>query len=287
MQRLSFERWSIPAEIAGVLYFEDFETLRGATGLSERHRHAELELHLVLGGPGTYLVGDERLLAEPGTVLWVPPEVDHVLLDAQRGFQRWMILVRATSIRALLGKNVARDLLKRRVANRLCRTLPRPAARALAALYAEVRDQGFESTALHNAGIEFAVARTWVLFSRTVATPHAAELHPAVARAARILRDSDSMPSMDELGRQSGLSVSHLSRLFREEVGLSVTEFRNRRRVERFLELFGDGQGRSLTDAALAAGFGSYPQFYRVFQGIMGCSPANHARRVRAGRIKR
>lgn len=276
---MSFERWRIPADISGVLYFEDFEVLRGATGFSQRHRHAELELHLVLRGPGTYVIGGERLFAEPGTVLWIPPDVDHVLLDAQAGFQRWMLLVRPRCVRRVLGPEVARDLLTRRVSQRLCRTLPRPAARALAGILSEVRDQNFASTSLHNAGIEFAVARAWVLFSRSVVMPHAAELHPAVARAARILLEST--PSIEELGRRSGLSASHLSRLFREQMGLSVTEFRNRRRVERFLELFGEGQRRSLTDAALEAGFGSYPQFYRVFQRIVGHSPAEHARRAR------
>ncbi len=284
---MSFARWSIPSEIAGVLYFEDFETLRGATGLAQRHRHAELELHLVLRGPGTYVVGGERLLAEPGAVLWIPPDVDHVLLDAQAGFQRWMLLVRPRCVRRVLGQEVARDLLARRITDRLCRTLSRPAARALAAVLGEVRDQGFASAALHNSGIQFAVARAWVLFSRSAAIPQAAELHPAIARAARILRESATTPSIEELGRRSGLSASHLSRLFREQMGLSVTEFRCRQRVERFLELFGEGQRRSLTEAALEAGFGSYPQFYRVFRRIMGYSPAEHARRARAGDIRR
>ena len=48
-----------------------------------------------------------------------------------------------------------------------------------------------------------------------------------------------------------------------------------------FLEIYGDGRGVKMTSAALDAGFGSYPQFHRVFRERMGCAPAEHARRLR------
>jgi AraC-like DNA-binding protein len=34
-----------------------------------------------------------------------------------------------------------------------------------------------------------------------------------------------------------------------------------------------------MLDAALEAGFGSYPQFHRVFKRVIGCSPGSYRRR--------
>jgi AraC-like DNA-binding protein len=61
-------------------------------------------------------------------------------------------------------------------------------------------------------------------------------------------------------------------------VGLSLTACRNVIRVERFVEIYGDGSRLTLMDAALEAGFGSYPQFYRVFLKHMGYPPGKHRR---------
>jgi transcriptional regulator GlxA family with amidase domain len=69
--------------------------------------------------------------------------------------------------------------------------------------------------------------------------------------------------------------------LFAQHTGVTIVEFRNRQRIERFLALYGSGHRHDLLSAALAAGFGSYAQFHRVFRRIMGCSPAEYRRRLR------
>jgi transcriptional regulator GlxA family with amidase domain len=49
--------------------------------------------------------------------------------------------------------------------------------------------------------------------------------------------------------------------------------YRNQSRIERFFELYGEGNRRNLTQSAYAAGFGSYAQFHRVFKEALGYSP--------------
>jgi AraC-like DNA-binding protein len=78
---------------------------------------------------------------------------------------------------------------------------------------------------------------------------------------------------LPELAAQAHISEAHLSKLFSAQVGVSVTEFRNRIRLQRFFDLYGDGQARTLLACALDAGFGSYPQFHRVFKQHMGHAP--------------
>ena len=64
---------------------------------------------------------------------------------------------------------------------------------------------------------------------------------------------------------------------------MTLVDFRNRQRLQRFLRLYGRGRRVSILDAALEAGFGSYPQFHRVFKDQMGCGPAEYWRRQEKG----
>ena len=55
---------------------------------------------------------------------------------------------------------------------------------------------------------------------------------------------------------------------------MSISGFRNQQRLQRFLRLYGIGRRTTALAAALEAGFGSYPQFYRVFREQTGRSPS-------------
>jgi len=71
------------------------------------------------------------------------------------------------------------------------------------------------------------------------------------------------------------ISPGHLTRVFRTEMGVSLVEYRNRLRIERFFGLVERG-GDNLLAAALAAGFGSYAQFHRVFRKVVGTTPREY-----------
>jgi AraC-like DNA-binding protein len=101
-----------------------------------------------------------------------------------------------------------------------------------------------------------------------------AEVHPAVETVARRLRGDPDAGDLAELARMAGLSPSHLSRVFKAQTGVSITRFRNQRRLERFRVLYGDGRRTTALAAALEAGFGSYAQFYRVVRAETGRSPS-------------
>jgi transcriptional regulator GlxA family with amidase domain len=124
----------------------------------------------------------------------------------------------------------------------------------------------------------FALARAFVYFESARATEEPAAMHPAVREALRLLRGDRAATAVPELANATGLSEAHLSKLFSTQVGVSITDFRNRMRLERFIEIYGDGNGPSALDAALDAGFGSYPQFHRIFRKQMGYSPRQHRR---------
>ena len=65
------------------------------------------------------------------------------------------------------------------------------------------------------------------------------------------------------------------------QMGMSVTDFRNRQRISRFLGRYASADRQNLLTTALEAGFNSYAQFYRVFRDSTGFSPAEFRRRMK------
>lgn len=98
--------------------------------------------------------------------------------------------------------------------------------------------------------------------------------HPAVGVAVRMLTDDPSLRGGD-IARKIGVSLSRFARVFKSDMGMSLVDFRNQLRLERFLSLV-DAGGTNLLEAAYAAGFGSYSQFHRVFRALRGASPREY-----------
>lgn len=104
--------------------------------------------------------------------------------------------------------------------------------------------------------------------------PNVSTKHPTVVRIVRMLATDPTLGGND-MAAKLGISLSRLARLFKSEMGLSLVDYRNRLRMERFLALAEFG-GANLLEAALAAGFGSYAQFHRVFCNTYRKSPREY-----------
>ncbi len=76
------------------------------------------------------------------------------------------------------------------------------------------------------------------------------------------------------LARELGVSPGHLARSFKREMGISLVDYRNRLRIDRFFQAIQrSGYSGNLLDAALEAGFGSYAQFHRIYRKFVGTTP--------------
>ncbi len=103
--------------------------------------------------------------------------------------------------------------------------------------------------------------------------PSTTARHPTLRKAVHRLAHDPSLSGKD-LGQALEVSVSRLSRLFKDELGISLVDYRNQVRLERFASAMQSGS-MSLLQAALSAGFGSYAQFHRVFRAVHGRSPSD------------
>jgi len=240
------------------------------------HRHRELEANLVHRGHGHYVIGDRRLPVRAGDLLWLFPDQEHMLVAWSRDFAMDIAVFRP----ALVAELAVPELEHADPGAAWVRRLDASAADALADSAERVAAACDHDHLRANRG-----RRWWRRQARdadrAAEAERGEELHPAVLAAVQLLH-ADPGRGLAELAAEAGLSPSRLSRLFAAQMGMPLTELRNRRRLELFFAHYGSGQRRTMLDAALAAGFGSYAQFHRVFRRLQGCSPATYRRRYLA-----
>lgn len=246
------------------------------------HYHDELELKIVLWGKTVYDVGSRRVVLSPGTQLWLAPGQPHTLLEVSDDLAMWVASFRADAVRLAERDSGARILDGR--ATWGVTMLPTARVHALSKLSSELtlqhEPQHFNSIA-HQLLVE--ALGSWNSSEQTQPKVAANGLHPAVARAVAFLRSFGDDLSLGHLAQRCGLSATRLSRLFKQQMGLSLVQYRTHFRVQHFISRFGRGDTENMLESALRAGFGSYPQFHRAFWQVTGYSPSEHLRRVRAG----
>jgi AraC-like DNA-binding protein len=238
------------------------------------HRHAELEVNLVVRGTASYLLGDRRYALTPGTLTWLFPGQDHVLVDESADHELWWAAFRPALVARLATTRHARPLLQEDPVGDFSRRLDSGRVRRLGALFHEVQDAERADDVLVNAGLAYLLTFAWRAFLDSDDVVEGVDLHPAVETVARMLQADPDAGDLATLARAARLSSSHLSRIFKEQTGVSISRFRNQQRLQRFLRLYAGGRRTTALAAALEAGFGSYAQFHRVFREHTGRSPS-------------
>lgn len=264
---------NLPSEVAGRIWHHEF---RGQN--FEVHHHVELELNLVTRGRATYLLPGAKYSLRAGDAIWLFPAQDHLLFDQTPDFAMWIIVWKPETVAAASTLSGNRTLQEQDPPGSFHRRLSEVQLRRLSTLCEEIQSSDLDC---QNSGLPYLLLRIWTEFHATDRLAVGQDVHPCVERAARLLRDGEDA-SLQVLAREVGLSPSRLSRLFKEQIGMPLSEFRNRQRLERYFQLFRSGHRSSLGEAALEAGFGSYPQFNRVFKQLVGTSPARFGRERKA-----
>lgn len=94
-----------------------------------------------------------------------------------------------------------------------------------------------------------------------------------VDKVMAILRtDLVEPPPLDELAKRVNSSPFYLSRIFKQEAGMTITQFLRQARMERAAELLRTGRC-NVTEAAMSVGYSSLGHFSTTFQQTFGCCP--------------
>lgn len=242
------------------------------------HQHEELEFNLIRSGQGSYLVDDRRYALTPNTLIWLHRGQNHLLLETSPDFSMWIVVFTKALVNWTCQSEWSEPLTWDRPTGMFCKKLSRTGAESLDDRLTQIfalsanRDR-------FNAGLSDVLLAAWNEHEQALTLDESTDVHPAVERAVRHIQQEDDA-SLDDLADRVGVSPSHLSRLFKQHLGMSLATFRQRQRLERFFDLYGKGRRMNLTEAAFAAGFGSYPQFNRVFKDHVGKTPAEYRREL-------
>ncbi|NOK58439.1 MAG: helix-turn-helix domain-containing protein [Chloroflexi bacterium AL-W] len=247
--------------------------------LDRFHRHDELECNLIVRGSGAYLIDEQRVDLQPNSILWLFPEQEHLMLDQTDDFKIWILVMKPDYLVQLCVDEITQTLLERKPTGSFLRHVSQPQFDQLLALCQTVADTQ-EKSAYYNAGLSYLLMAAWSAFQEGSVVPINAPIHPAIERIVRYIHTEQSPDDLETIAALVGLTPETVSRLFKSQMGISLTAFRNRCRVDRFLDLYDHGHALTMLEAATMAGFGSYAQFYRVFIQVMKITPAVYRRQL-------
>lgn len=268
------------------------------------HRHKELEMNIVIRGSAEYVLSNQRYMLAPGSIVWLFPGQEHLLAKTDPQFEMYVVVFKEELFKnKFLTKDKYNILLDPNPSGSFCRRISMASIEKLErvceslselnskkevispAYYYAGQAFGFKKNSeyLHsdpvllNAGLSYLLTIGWHLFITEGAEENKEVLNPAVEKAISKLK---SFPEKDysllELSNECGISSSRLSRLFNEQMGLSIVDYKNKLKLEQFIDCLKTHQDYSISEACYSVGFGSYSQFYKIFKQNFGISPKKY-----------
>lgn len=262
----------------------------------DSHHHVELELNLVVRGWITYVVGERCFTFPSRALLWLFPEQEHQLVARSADAQFYVAVFKPSLIaktcrtpayadlkrgnyqsRAVLNTRLAPDafdLIRGTMGSLMQGSLDpdllnREAGYGWLSSFSYKHD---DPDAL-NAGLRHLLLLCWRSQRTGKVEGDAAALHRAVRRAIQLMSDGEQELNLSQLARACGVGEAYLSRIFRKQIGVPLSHYRNSLRLSRFWEEFHQSERKTVAEAVYAAGFGSYAQFYKVFTQAYGQGP--------------
>ncbi|MDR6667113.1 bifunctional DNA-binding transcriptional regulator/O6-methylguanine-DNA methyltransferase Ada [Rhizobium sp. 1399] len=95
-----------------------------------------------------------------------------------------------------------------------------------------------------------------------------------VAKACRLIEESEGEPSLEELADRVGRSPSYFHRVFKAVTGLTPKNYAAAHRAEKVRQ--GLASGNTVTEAIYDAGFNSSGRFYEKSTGMLGMTPSQY-----------
>lgn len=250
----------------------------------------------MLNGEVTYIVDGRRFTLGRGALMWMFPDQEHHLVNRTVDAEYYVGVFKPDMIKRACRSEAYGGLkAQNNASGGLLHTILDPAKFDL---LRKIMDSMMEDALPHdvlncevgfgkgsafrfrhgdpdelNAGLRHLLLLCWKAQLKGRRGHGCLELHPSVQEALRLINETGGQHTLGSLARHCGVSEAYLSRMFRRNVGVSLSRYRNSLRLGEFWERFHQAKRPSVAKAALAAGFGSYPRFYKVFVEQYGKGP--------------
>lgn len=230
--------------------------------MTSSHSHLRGQLLGAVQGLISIDAGGSRWVVPATHGVWIPPNLQHSLLGSHGPFKGWSVYV----------------------ANSACSELNSfPCILELTGL---LREAVARSTLWENTVLEPSQRRLANVILDEIRTMRAVSLglpmpsDPRIFKIAMALSDNPGdMRSMEDWASWAGVSPRTMRRHFNSETGLKFTEWRQRVRLLRSLEML--AAGMPVTEIALDLGYESVSAFIALFRRSFETTPNNYKEKMR------
>ena len=242
----------------------------------QNHYHSAVEIIMPMTGEVVYTISDFSYRVQPGEVLIIPPNWEHS--QAIEGpFERFLFLFEPDSIFSMRDMPLIDRLLRIPIYLSDQQELQDGARALLTEVAACYRQREF----LWNTKCYSYLMQLYVLLGQQNATsdmvmPGVKLRHSdhEIVESARLYIDQYYMREMtlSDVSAFTGYSQSYFSRIFKQQIGTSFSEYLRVKRVSAAADMLIHTR-ESVQDIAVKAGFGSIATFNRVFHEVKQCTP--------------
>jgi AraC-like DNA-binding protein len=241
-----------------------------------RHTHEVFTVGVVWQGAAEFWNRGAEHVAPGGSVMMInPDEVNTGHSFAEDGYVHLVLYPSAEQLRTVAeqvtGKNVATPYFPQSVAARP------DVARRLTAAHRVLGDPA-ASLLMRETALQGALAGLITSLGEERLSPTRGGSERGGVREVRAYLEEHACEdiSLGDLAKLSGLSPFHLTRVFRQEVGLPPHAYQVQIRVQRAQGWI--AAGWSLAEVALAAGFNDQSAFSNQFKRHVGVTPGQYKR---------
>lgn len=247
-------------------------------GQYDRHCHSAVEIIMPLKGEVVYKLTDAAYHVQADEVLIVPPNSFHDL-NMEEGSSRYLFLFEPDGIFNLRDMQLVEDLLRRPI----YLTGQPELQEEIRGLLMQCVDCYEKRLLMWNAICYSHLIRMYARLGQGYiarnlrSDAESRHMDPEIVDSARLYIDQNFRRdiSLEDVSAFTGFSKYYFSRMFKQQLGISFSEYLRQKRVGTAEELLIDSR-QSIQDVALASGFGSIATFNRVFREAKGCTPSRY-----------
>jgi AraC-like DNA-binding protein len=243
---------------------------RGPLERMPTHAHAEFQLTLYAGGPRRFKIGPHDLAGAPRTSIIIQAGEPHSSVPVGDP----LLALRTFYLEEKTIAEVAASLWggKATIAFRSPLIDDAETVLRLQAAHRALDHSNLEGEE------KVCVALQRLLRKNATPTGPARRITGADARVAKVREILDDRTAenvgLDELAAAADVSRFHLIRVFRRRYGLTPFAYQRNRRIEKARAVL--RTGKSIADAAAAAGFSDQSHLGRSFRAVMGSTPGEY-----------
>ena len=243
----------------------------------ESHCHSAVEIIMPIRGEVSYTLDDDTYHVQSDEVLIVPPNRIHSLSHGE-GSARYLLLFEPDNLFAMRDMQLVEDTLK----SPLYLTGQAEIQETVRSLLMQTVNCYDRREFLWNSMCYSYLLQMYVRLGQMNTTPelrlYDARSHrgdPEIVDSARLFIDQNYMRdiTLGDVSAFTGFSRCYFSRIFKQHLGMSFSEYLRGKRVAMAAELLVHSR-QPIQQIAMSAGFGSVATFNRVFREVKSCTPS-------------